>query len=141
MIILLIFTIILGIGYTVSNPPNIRPIEMVILIIYLFLAIVYATIGIVVGVLALKKLKLATTKKEMFSLSILCLILCNLVSGILLLCMEDKDFCEEEKEETHKKSIDTVEEKLLKLEKMKNDKLIDDEEYKKLRMKIIESEF
>lgn len=135
----LIFSVI-GIIYQVTNPYY----DFILtfgFIIYMVLLLVFCAIGITVGALTLKKLKIAKTKIEMFTLSVLCLIFCNVVSGILLLCMEDKDFSDEAEEVSGEKDLSKLEEKLLKLEKMKNDGLITKEEYAELRKKAIESEF
>lgn len=50
---------------------------------------------IVLGVIALKKLKNAQVKAD-FSTgwSVVVLLLVNLIAGIILLCMKDKDFAE-----------------------------------------------
>lgn len=135
----LIFSVI-GIIYQITNPYY----DFILtfgFIIYMVLLLVFCAIGITVGALTLKKLKIAKTKSEMFTLSILCLIFCNVVSGILLLCMEDKDFSGETSEVKEEKNLNKLEEKLLKLEKMKNNGLISQEEYVELRKKVIDSEF
>ncbi len=46
---------------------------------------------IIVGVLALKKLKTATTVDELKTMSILTLLFVNTIAGILMLCMKDGD--------------------------------------------------
>ena len=135
----LIFSVV-GIIYQATNPYY-DFILTLSFIIYMVLLLVFCAIGITVGALTLKKLKIAKTKSEMFTLSVLCLIFCNIVSGILLVCMDDKDFSEEAEEISEDKNLNKLEEKLLKLEKMKNDGLINQEEYAELRKKAIESEF
>ena len=47
--------------------------------------------GIIVGSIALYKLSKAKTKQELTAIAILTLIFCNLISGILMLCMKDED--------------------------------------------------
>lgn len=46
---------------------------------------------IIVGVLALKKLKTATTVDELKTMFILTLLFVNTIAGILMLCMKDGD--------------------------------------------------
>lgn len=55
----------------------------------------YMIFPIILGALALKKLKAAQTKAD-FSTgwAVVVLILVNLVAGIILLCMKDKDFAD-----------------------------------------------
>ncbi len=45
---------------------------------------------IIVGPIALYKLNKATTKKELTTIAILTLLFCNMISGILMLCMKDE---------------------------------------------------
>ena len=130
-----------GIIYYATDPYYNDALNFGMFLVYMILAIIFCVVGITVGVLTLKRLKVAKTKNEMLSLSILCLIFCNIISGILLLCMEDKDFDENFVEAPQGNSINKLEEKLLKLEKMKNDGLITQEEYVELRKKAIDSGF
>lgn len=46
---------------------------------------------IIVGIIALYKLNKAKTKKELTVIAIITLIFCNLISGILMLCLKDED--------------------------------------------------
>ncbi len=46
---------------------------------------------IIVGAIALKKLKTATTKSELTGIAIVTLLFCNLIGGILMLCIDEKD--------------------------------------------------
>ena len=62
-----------------------------ILFFVYFLYMVLLCVPIVVGSIALKKLSDATCKQELTAIAIVTLILCNLVSGILMLCMKDED--------------------------------------------------
>ncbi|NLG82203.1 MAG: hypothetical protein GX490_06775 [Bacilli bacterium] len=50
-------------------------------------------VPLIIGIMALNKLKTANNKAELgTALPILVLIFVNLVAGILLLCMKDEDF-------------------------------------------------
>lgn len=46
---------------------------------------------IIVGAIALKKLKTATTKSELTVIAIVTLLFCNLIGGILMLCIDEKE--------------------------------------------------
>lgn len=48
-------------------------------------------VPIIVGAIALKKLNTATTKSELTGIGVATLLFCNLIGGILLLCMSDED--------------------------------------------------
>ena len=55
----------------------------------------YMIFPIVLGALALKKLKAAQTKADFpTGWAVVVLLLVNLIAGIILLCMKDKDFAE-----------------------------------------------
>ena len=58
-----------------------------------FLYAILCTPAIVVGGIALKKLESAKKKEDLTAISIITLIFCNLVAGILMLCMDNqRDF-------------------------------------------------
>lgn len=48
-------------------------------------------IPLIVGFIALKKLKTAQTKAELTTIAIVNLIFCSLIGGILMLCLKDQD--------------------------------------------------
>lgn len=56
----------------------------------------YLIIPLIVGFIALKKLKTATSKQELTGIAVVTLIFCSLIGGILMLCLNDKDFAEVE---------------------------------------------
>ena len=62
-----------------------------ILFITYFIYMIFLCAPIIVGSIALKKLSNATRSQELTDIAIVTLILCNLVSGILMLCMKDED--------------------------------------------------
>ena len=62
-----------------------------ILFITSFIEMALLTAPIIVGSIALNMLSKATTKKELAAIAIVTLILCNMISGILMLCMKDED--------------------------------------------------
>ena len=49
-------------------------------------------VPIIVGALALKKMKTATCKSDLTVMAVLNLLFCNLIGGILMLCLKDSDF-------------------------------------------------
>ncbi len=58
----------------------------------LILAIIALCIPIIIGYFAFKKLNKAKSRQEIFIISILTLVFCNIIAGILMLCISDKDF-------------------------------------------------
>ncbi len=62
-----------------------------ILFMTYFIYMIFLCAPIIVGSIALKKLGSATSKQELTAIAIVTLILCNMVSGILMLCMKDED--------------------------------------------------
>lgn len=55
---------------------------------------------LVVGIIALKKLKSATEKSQLVSMGVVTLIFCSLIGGILMLCLSDEDLAPKAEEET-----------------------------------------
>ena len=56
---------------------------------------VIAIIPVIVGFLALKKMKTATCKKDLTVMAVLNLIFCNMIGGILMLCLPESEFTQE----------------------------------------------
>lgn len=52
----------------------------------------YLIFPIVIGAITLKKLKTATKKDDVKTWGIVSLIFCNIIGGILILCLQDSDF-------------------------------------------------
>ena len=52
----------------------------------------YLIIPLLVGAFALRKLIDAQSKSELTSMAILTLIFCNLIAGILMLCVDEREF-------------------------------------------------
>ena len=53
---------------------------------------VWTIIAPIVGYLALKKMKEATCKADLQTMAIVNLLFCNMIVGILMLCLKDEDF-------------------------------------------------
>lgn len=51
----------------------------------------YLIVPLIVGVIALKKLKRAQNKDELVTIGVLTLIFCSMVGGILMLCIPEED--------------------------------------------------
>lgn len=51
----------------------------------------WTILPLIFGIMGLKKLKTATRKEELTVTAILVLIFCNLIGGILMLCLKDQD--------------------------------------------------
>ena len=60
---------------------------IILSMIFLF----YLIFPLVVGIIALKKLKTATSKSELTVIAIITLLFCNTIAGILMLCLSEKD--------------------------------------------------
>lgn len=48
-------------------------------------------IPVIVGIFALKKLNTAKTKSELTVMAVITLLFCNLIGGILMLCISDEE--------------------------------------------------
>ncbi len=48
-------------------------------------------VPLIVGIIALNKLNKATSKADLVGIGIVTLIFCNLIGGILMLCLKDED--------------------------------------------------
>jgi len=51
----------------------------------------YMILPLIFGFIALKKLKTATKRDELTVTAILTLLFCNVIGGILMLCLKDED--------------------------------------------------
>ena len=51
----------------------------------------YMILPLIFGFIALKKLKTATKRDELTVIAILTLLFCNVIGGILMLCLKDED--------------------------------------------------
>lgn len=51
----------------------------------------WTIIPLIVGFIALNKMKKATKKDELVVIAILNLLFCNIIGGILMLCLKDED--------------------------------------------------
>ena len=105
------------------------------------LMLVWAILATIFGVKTIKKLEKAKSKDELLPITICCLIFCNIISGILLLVLDEVELGIKEKNESgalKKDEMYSLENELNKLSTMKENNLISEEEYKELRKKTID---
>lgn len=123
---------------------------------FLGICIAFFVASIVIGSITLYKLSNASNRDGMVVWGVLSLIFCGIISGILILCMKDEDYSGYEyvKVTTYrspnkpgstnydqgcKDNYSSLSAKLEKIEEMKRNGLIDEEEYQALRKKAIEN--
>lgn len=54
----------------------------------------YLIVPVIVGAIALNKMKKATSRDELTGIGIVTLLFCNILGGIFLLCTKDEDYAE-----------------------------------------------
>lgn len=54
----------------------------------------YLIVPVIVGAIALSKMKKATSRDELTGIGIVTLLFCNILGGIFLLCTKDEDYAE-----------------------------------------------
>ena len=114
--------------------------SIILLVVVVALCVVLCCINIIVGRITLRKMENAKSKDELFSISIICLICCSIVSGIILLCLDENEFEEGKKIESGVSNLEALETKLNKLKSLKESGAISEEEYNDLRKRTIEKE-
>lgn len=102
--------------------------------------ILYIVFSLVIALYAKTKLDEATKKDELLGIGILTLLFCNMIAGILILCLRDEDLSDNI---VSNKNTDTspnltnkdedIYEKLKRLKKMFDEGIIDEEIYQKKR--------
>ena len=111
------------------------------------LYVLIALVPVVIDSVALKKLNKASHKSELTGISIAVLIFGGLIAGILMLCLDEKDF--DGYEETSATSSskkkennpENLEAKLVELKKLHDNGTLSDDEYVSARKKIIDESF
>lgn len=114
--------------------------SIILLVVVVALCAVLCCINIIVGRITLRKMENAKSKDELFSISIICLIFCSIVSGIILLCLDENEFEEGKKIESGVSNLEALETKLNKLKSLKESGAISEEEYNELRKRTIDKE-
>ena len=112
-------------------------------------------VPIIVGSIALNKLASATKKEELTGIGICTLLFCNVIGGVLMLCIPESEFVDDTLNETNinvvvnqtsesntseKKNSSNIEdmaEKLSKLKELKDSGAITEEEYSKMKSQVL----
>ena len=76
-----------SLGIIIDIPSEFEQLLPMFRVVYGVVVAIVAALGIVFGVLAFKKLNVATEKKQLIANGILVLIFCNLIAGILMLAI------------------------------------------------------
>ena len=143
IIVALFVSILTAITVVINNPYYYESdliASIILLVVVVALCAVLCCINIIVGRITLRKMENAKSKDELFSISIICLIFCSIVSGIILLCLDENEFEEGKKIESGVSNLEALETKLNKLKSLKESGAISEEEYSELRKRTIEKE-
>ena len=143
IIVALFVSILTAITVGINNPYYYESdliASIILLVVVVALCVVLCCINIIVGRITLRKMENAKSKDELFSISIICLIFCSIVSGIILLCLDENEFEEGKKIESGVSNLEALETKLNKLKSLKESGAISEEEYSELRKRTIEKE-
>ena len=111
----------------------------------MLLALIIPVASLLVAHFTLKSLKVATKKDDIIGISVVCLIFSSIIGGIVLLSSDDKDFVSSSSADTSKKQEDveltSLEKNLKRIKNMRESGVISQEEYEKLRKKLLENEY
>ncbi len=143
IIVALFVSILTAITVVINNPYYYESdliASIILLVVVVALCAVLCCINIIVGRITLRKMENAKSKDELFSISIICLIFCSIVSGIILLCLDENEFEEGKKIESGVSNLEALETKLNKLKSLKESGAISEEEYSELRKRTIDKE-
>ena len=131
--------------------------EITVFAVMMLLALIIPIASLLVAHFTLKSLKVATKKDDIIGISVVCLIFSSIIGGIVLLSSDDKDFVastisSDDKDfvastnaKTSKSQEDSeltpLEKNLKRIRNMKESGVISQEEYDKLRKKLLENEY
>lgn len=119
--------------------------EITVFAVMMLLALIIPIASLLVAHFTLKSLKVATKKDDIIGISVVCLIFSSIIGGIVLLSSDDKDFVASTNAKTSKSQEDSeltpLEKNLKRIRNMKESGVISQEEYDKLRKKILENEY
>ena len=100
----------------------------------MFSILIIGVVIIVVGTISLRRLDSATSKKELVGTGVCCLIFCNIVAGILMLCIRDKDLRHNDNSGTATiANLSSFVEKLKQIKELKESGIISEDEFLKLK--------
>ena len=119
--------------------------EITVFAVMMLLALIIPIASLLVAHFTLKSLKVATKKDDIIGISVVCLIFSSIIGGIVLLSSDDKDFVASTNAKTSKSQEDSeltpLEKNLKRIRNMKESGIISQEEYDRLRKKILENEY
>lgn len=119
--------------------------EITVFAVMMLLALIIPIASLLVAHFTLKSLKVATKKDDIIGISVVCLIFSSIIGGIVLLSSDDKDFVASTNAKTSKSQEDSeltpLEKNLERIRNMKESGVISQEEYDKLRKKLLENEY
>ena len=119
--------------------------EITVFAVMMLLALIIPIASLLVAHFTLKSLKVATKKDDIIGISVVCLIFSSIIGGIVLLSSDDKDFVCSSGADTSKKQEDveltSLERNLKRIKNMRESGVINEEEYDKLRKKLLENEY
>ncbi len=119
--------------------------EITVFAVMMLLALIIPIASLLVAHFTLKSLKVATKKDDIIGISVVCLIFSSIIGGIVLLSSDDKDFVASTNAKTSKSQEDSeltpLEKNLKRIRNMKESGVISQEEYEKLRKKLLENEY
>lgn len=119
--------------------------EITVFAVMMLLALIIPIASLLVAHFTLKSLKVATKKDDIIGISVVCLIFSSIIGGIVLLSSDDKDFVASTNAKTSKSQEDSeltpLEKNLKRIRNMKESGVISQEEYDKLRKKLLENEY
>ena len=119
--------------------------EITVFAVMMLLALIIPIASLLVAHFTLKSLKVATKKDDIIGISVVCLIFSSIIGGIVLLSSDDKDFVTSTNAKTSKSQEDSeltpLEKNLKRIRNMNESGVISQEEYEKLRKKLLENEY
>lgn len=119
--------------------------EITVFAVMMLLALIIPIASLLVAHFTLKSLKVATKKDDIIGISVVCLIFSSIIGGIVLLSSDDKDFVASTNAKTSKSQEDSeltpLEKNLKRIRNMRESGVINEEEYEKLRKKLLENEY
>ena len=119
--------------------------EITVFAVMMLLALIIPIASLLVAYFTLKSLKVATKKDDIIGISVVCLIFSSIIGGIVLLSSDDKDFVASTNAKASKSQEDSeltpLEKNLKRIRNMKESGVISQEEYEKLRKKLLENEY
>lgn len=119
--------------------------EITVFAVMMLLALIIPIASLLVAHFTLKSLKVATKKSDIIGISTVCLIFSSIIGGIVLLSSDDKDFVASTNAKTSKSQEDSeltpLEKNLKRIRNMKESGVISQEEYDRLRKKLLENEY